>query len=197
MQRMTRLASIGWGAINSRVGALLRQRETPVEIVAIAAIDTPEARAQLPRGVPFLGSTEALAALKPDLVIEAVGRAAIAQWAPAALAMIIASTSAFSDDALLVWLVELAEGNGSRIEIPPGAIGGIDALASAAVGGTGILRHSVPDFTFFHRIRRAKPSAFGHVGCVQWSCSFRTGTDDEILRSAERSGHPLARFARC
>jgi aspartate dehydrogenase len=144
---MTRLVFIGWGAINSRVGALLRQRQTPVEIVAIAAIDTPEARAQLPQGVPFLGSTEALAALKPDLVIEAAGRAAIAQWAPAALAaapaMIIASTSAFSDDGLLAWLVELAERHGSRIEVPSGAIGGIDALGSAAVLGLDEVLHQI------------------------------------------------------
>jgi aspartate dehydrogenase len=128
-----------WGAINSRVGALLAERRTPVEIAAVATIDTPEARASLPRGVPFLGSADELSALEPDLVIEAAGRAAISQWAPAALAvapaMVIASTSAFSDDALLAWLVELAERNGSQIEIPSGAIGGIDALASAAVLG--------------------------------------------------------------
>jgi aspartate dehydrogenase len=144
---MTRLVFIGWGAINSRVGELLRQRRTPVEIVAVATIDTPEARALLPQGVPFLGSTEQLAALKPDLVIEAAGRAAIAQWAPAALAaapaMIIASTSAFSDDGLLTWLVELAERHGSRIEVPSGAIGGIDALGGAAVLGLDEVVHQI------------------------------------------------------
>src|SRR6185312_9441302 len=82
MRRRVRLLFIGWGAINSRVGALLRQRGTPVDIVAIATIDTPEARAALPEGIPYLGSTDDLAALKPDLVVEAAGRAAIAQWAP-------------------------------------------------------------------------------------------------------------------
>src|ERR1700743_3807979 len=136
---MTRLVFIGWGAINSRVGALLLQRKTPVEFVAVATIDSPEARPQLPPGVPFLGSTDQLAALKPDLVIEAAGRAAISQWAATALAaaptLITASTSAFSDDSLLTWLVELAEQNGSQIQIPSGAIGGIDALAGAAVLG--------------------------------------------------------------
>jgi aspartate dehydrogenase len=144
---MTRLVFIGWGAINSRVGDLLLQRETPVEIAAVATIDTLEARAQLPPGVPFLGSTDQLAALKPDLVIEAAGRAAISQWAPAALAaapaMIMASTSAFSDDGLLTWLVELAEQNGSQIQIPSGAIGGIDALASAAVLGLDDVLHQI------------------------------------------------------
>jgi hypothetical protein len=29
------------------------------------------------------------------------------------------------------------------------------------------LRHSAPDFSFFHGIQRAKASAIGHVGCVQ------------------------------
>ncbi len=147
MQKPTRLAFIGWGAINSRVGALLRQRETPVEIAAVATIDTPEARAALPQGVAFLGTPDELAALKPDLVIEAAGRAAISQWAPAALAaspaMITASTSAFSDDALLAWLADLAERHGSRIEVPSGAIGGIDALASAAVLGLDEVAHQI------------------------------------------------------
>jgi aspartate dehydrogenase len=142
-----RLIFIGWGAINSRVGQLLQQRKTQLEIAAIATANTPEARAQLPAGIPFLESPEELSALKPDLVIEAAGRAAIAQWAPAALAvapsMIIASTSAFSDDGLLAWLVDLAERSGSRIEVPSGAIGGIDALASAGVLGLDDVLHQI------------------------------------------------------
>jgi hypothetical protein len=55
-------------------GALLRQRRTPVELAGIASKNTPEARAQLPAGIPFLKSTDELAALKSDLVIEAAGR---------------------------------------------------------------------------------------------------------------------------
>jgi aspartate dehydrogenase len=147
MSKSPRLVFIGWGAINSRVGALLKQRETPVEIAAIATMDTPQARAELPPRVAFLGSPDELAGLRPDLVIEAAGRAAISQWAPAALAacpaMITASTSAFSDDGLLSWLIDLAERNGSRIEVPSGAIGGIDALASAAVLGLDDVVHQI------------------------------------------------------
>lgn len=147
MHKSARLVFIGWGAINSRVGALLAERTTAVEIAAIATIDTPEARAELPAGVAFLGSAEQLTALKPDLVIEAAGRAAIEQWAPVALAaapeMIIASTSAFCDDGLLTRLIGLAERNGSRIQVPSGAIGGIDALASAAVLGLDDVVHQI------------------------------------------------------
>jgi aspartate dehydrogenase len=147
MQKKPRLIFIGWGAINSRVGELLRKRKTQLEIVAITTANTPEARAQLPKGIPFLEAPEQLAGFKPDLVVEAAGRAAIPQWAPASLAaaasMIIASTSAFSDDGLLSWLVDLAERNGSRIEVPSGAIGGIDALASAAVLGLDNVLHQI------------------------------------------------------
>lgn len=147
MPKRLRLVFIGWGAINSRVGALLTQRKTAVDIMAVATIDTPEARAKLPADVPFLGSTGQLASLKPDLVVEAAGRAAIEQWAPAALAaapeMIIASTSAFCDDDLLARLMDMAEHNGSRIQVPSGAIGGIDALASAAVLGLDDVVHQI------------------------------------------------------
>jgi aspartate dehydrogenase len=147
MRPSTRLVFIGWGAINSRVGEILKQRQRPVEIVAIATNDTPEARAKLPCGVRFLSSAEELIALQPDLVVEAAGRAAISQWAPAALAaapaVIFASTSAFCDDGLLSWLVDLAERHQSKIEVPSGAIGGIDALASAAVLGLDEVLHQI------------------------------------------------------
>jgi aspartate dehydrogenase len=147
MQTGARIAFIGWGAINSRLGALLAERKTPIEIVGIATIDTAEARAALPAGVHFLKSPAELAALKPDLVVEAAGRAAIEQWAPAALAaspeMIIASTSAFVDDDLLARLLALAEKSGSRIHVPPGAIGGIDSLAGAAVLGLDEVLHQI------------------------------------------------------
>lgn len=147
MPRNLRVVFIGYGAINSRVGELLKQRGAPVEIVGVATRDDPVERARIPQGVKFLASPAELAALKPDLVIEAAGRAAIDAWAPAALAssprMIIASTSAFTDDALLPRLVVIAERHGSRIVLPSGAVGGIDALASAATLGLDSVVHQI------------------------------------------------------
>lgn len=147
MQPRLRLVFIGFGAINSRVADLLTARNAPVEIVGAATRDDPAERARIPAGVAFLASPSELAALKPDLAIEAAGRAAIDAWTPAALAacpcVIIASTSAFCDDALLPRLAEIAERHGSRILIPSGAIGGIDALAGAAVLGLGAVTHRI------------------------------------------------------
>lgn len=147
MQRRLRLVFIGFGAINSRVADLLRARNAPVDIVAVATKDDPAERARIPEGVPFLAAPAELAGLKPDLVIEAAGRAAIDAWAPVALAaapaMIIASTSAFVDDTLLPRLAEIAEQHRSRILIPSGAIGGIDALSGAAVLGLDAVTHRI------------------------------------------------------
>ena len=138
---------VGWGAINSRVGTLLAARNAAVEIAGIAAIDTPENRASIPPGVRFLTSPRELAELRPDIVVEAAGRAAIDVWAEAALAaapaVIIASTSAFCDEALMARLVDVASQHGSRILIPSGAIGAIDALASASVLGLDEVTHQI------------------------------------------------------
>jgi aspartate dehydrogenase len=147
MKKRARVAFIGWGAINMRVGALLAGRNSAIDIVGIATLDTPEARASIPSGVGFLSSCDQLAGLKPDIVVEAAGRAAIDQWAQVALAaapvMIIASTSAFCDDALLPRLAAIAEDHGSRILVPSGAIGAVDALASAAVLGLDEVMHQI------------------------------------------------------
>jgi aspartate dehydrogenase len=142
-----RTVFIGWGAIGSRVGELLAKRCSSAEIVGVATIDEPAARATIPRHIPFLADPARLAEIKPDLVVEAAGRRAIDQWAPAALqhakTMIIASTSAFVDDALLPRLQAIAERYGSRIVIPSGAIGAIDAIASAAVLGLDEALHQI------------------------------------------------------
>lgn len=147
MPSLPRLAFIGWGAINSRVGELLRERRSPVEIVAVATGKSSGARTGWPDSAALLSAPDDLIALKPDLVIEAAGRAAISQWGPAALAaapaVIFASTSAFSDDGILTSLADLAERHGSRIELPSGAIGGLDALTSAAILGLDDVVHQI------------------------------------------------------
>jgi aspartate dehydrogenase len=129
-----KIVFIGWGAINSRVGTLLAERGAPIDIVGVA---TKSGRPSGPAGVPSLAGPASLAELNPDLVVEAASREAVAVWAPVALrvakAMIVTSTSALLDETFLSDLREIANVCGSRILIPSGAIGGIDALAAAAV----------------------------------------------------------------
>ena len=60
-----------------------------------------------------------------------------------AKALVVASTSAFCDDELLSSLREIAEAHASRILVPSGAIGAIDALAAAAVLPLDLVIHQI------------------------------------------------------
>jgi aspartate dehydrogenase len=128
------IAFIGWGAINSRVGTLLAERGAPIDIIGVATIS---GRPIGPAGVPSLVGPASLAELRPDLVVEAASREAVAVWAPVALrhakAVIVTSTNALLDETFLSGLRDIANACGSRILIPSGAIGAIDSLAAAAV----------------------------------------------------------------
>lgn len=131
-----RVALIGWGAINRRVAELLSVRAPDrVAIVAIGARDATRVTSA-PASATILTSPEQLAEFDLDLVLEAASRDAVAVWSEWALrrarGLVVASTSAFCDTALLDRLVRLAELHGSQLILPPGALAGIDALAAAS-----------------------------------------------------------------
>lgn len=137
-----RLVLVGWGAIARRVWDLL-----PAGATLVGVGLRPGSVAELPDGVVRMDGPEGLAALAPDLVIEAAGRAAVAPWGMAALTagadFVPTSTSALTDAALLDQLVSAARGAGRQLVIPPGALGGIDALAAAAVLPLAEVRHEI------------------------------------------------------
>lgn len=126
-----RLVLIGWGAIGAEVARLLAVRQAPVSLVAVGLRD---AGRTLP--CPVIVDPADLAAHAPDLVVEAAGRAAVMPWGQAALAagadFAPASTSAFAEDGALDRLLALARVHRRQILIPPGALGGMDALSAAA-----------------------------------------------------------------
>ncbi|WP_315834787.1 aspartate dehydrogenase [Bradyrhizobium prioriisuperbiae] len=131
-----RLAFVGWGAIARRVADLLTARNDNIVLAGIATRSAPAHDRELPEGARWLPSPDALRDLTPDLVVEAAGRAAVEPWGLASLrcapGFVVSSTSAFTDDAVLQRLVDQAERFGSRILIPSGALGGLDALAAAS-----------------------------------------------------------------
>jgi aspartate dehydrogenase len=132
-----RIAFVGWGAIARRAAGLLTARNDNIVLAGIATRRPLSSDRDLPEGARWLPSPDALNDLWPDLVIEAAGAAAVEPWGMASLrysgAFIVCSTSAFTDDALLQRLVDEAERNGSRILVPSGALGGLDALAAAGI----------------------------------------------------------------
>ena len=137
-----RVVLVGWGAIAQRVAGLL-----PDGVVLAGVGLRPGSGAVLPDGVARIEGPEGLAAVAPGLVIEAAGRAAVGPWGMAALAAgadyAPVSTSALTDAGLLAGLVDAARAAGRQVLIPPGALGGIDALAAAARLPMASVRHEI------------------------------------------------------
>lgn len=139
---------VGWGAIGQRVAALLSARGAPVRIAAIAVRDPDAPREGVPEGARLIKDP---ADLPQDagitLVVEAAGRPAVGPWGRAALAsgmdFAVSSTSGFVDQALLAELTGLARQAQRQILIPPGALGGIDALAAASRLPLGSVEHRI------------------------------------------------------
>lgn len=180
-----RLVLVGWGAIGSRVAALLAERGAPVQIVGVGLRDAGRTR-DLPEGAVVLTDPANLAALSPDLVVEAAGRGSVVPWGRAALTagcdFAVSSTSAFVDDAVLAEFLALAKAQRAHLIIPPGALGGIDALSAAARLPMAMVRHEIvkppaawmgtgaealcdltglqEPFTFFEGTARAAADAF-------------------------------------
>ncbi len=136
MSESEAICLVGWGAISQRVAALLAERGSPFTIVAVAVRDPTRERAGLPAGARLISQPGDLAATGATLAVEAAGRGSVLTFGRAALAagmdFAVSSTSALIDEAALSELVALAQANGRQLLTPPGALGGIDALAAAS-----------------------------------------------------------------
>jgi aspartate dehydrogenase len=142
-----RVVLVGYGAIGQRVAGLLAARGTQGVVICGVAVRNAVALHTLPPAARLISDPAALADLAPDLVVEAAGRAAVGPWGRAALAagadFAPASTSAFTDPAVLADLVDCARAKGRQVLITPGALGGIDALSAAARLGLDHVRHEI------------------------------------------------------
>lgn len=138
---------VGWGAIGQRVADLLAARHSPVRIVAIAVRDPGRCREGVPEGVPLLSGPEEVAQTGARLVVEAAGRESVLPFGRAALSagmdFAVSSTSAFTDGDVMAELVSMAKRNGRQILVPPGALGGVDALSAAARLGLSRVEHRI------------------------------------------------------
>jgi len=144
-----RVAFVGWGAIARAACRLLDDPPvgSSVEVVAVAVRDGSAPRGDLPAEARLLTDPSELAAAGPTVVAEAAGRDAVAPWGRAALGagadLVVSSVSALADPDLLAELNDLAGGRGARLEVQPGALGGIDALSAARLLGLDVVEHRI------------------------------------------------------
>ncbi len=147
LKKPARVVLIGCGAIGGAVLRLLDERGQGDRIAAIGLREGSARRPDLPFGVPVLTDPADLAGIQAGLVVEAAGRASVAPWGDAALSagkdFAVTSTSAFADHALLDKMTQTATAHGARLIIPPGALGGIDALAAASRMGLTEVEHRI------------------------------------------------------
>jgi aspartate dehydrogenase len=131
-EALHRIGLIGFGAIGRELHArLTRAGFFQITLLLREGASLQAARSQ---GIDAVSSLDALLATMPDLVVEAAGREAVGAYIPAVLErgvpVIIASTSAFTAEAMLVELTESAERGGTSLTIAAGAVGGLDYLAA-------------------------------------------------------------------
>jgi aspartate dehydrogenase len=143
---MSSVGLIGYGGIARDVVAALRDAGSSVGIAA--ALCRPgrsdKARDALP-GIDIVERLDDLLARKPKLVAEVAGQQAITEHGPEVLKrgfdLLIISIGALAEPVLLDRLKTAANEGKSRILLPAGAIGGIDAIAAMRVGGLTTVRY--------------------------------------------------------
>jgi aspartate dehydrogenase len=143
---MTTVGLIGYGGIAQDVVTALRDAGDNVKL--IGALCRPgraeKARAGLP-GIDIVETLAALLARRPNIVAEVAGQQAVAEHGPEVLRrgfdLLVISIGALAEQALLERLKAAAREGNSRILLPAGAIGGIDAIAAMRVAGLNAVRY--------------------------------------------------------
>lgn len=142
-----RMALIGCGAIGTALLELV-QHDAGLEIAAIVVPTEfmAPARAAVQRLAPAAQLLDSVPLVGIDLVLEAAGHAAIEQHVLPALSRgvpaIVASVGALSAPGLPERLEAAARTGGTQVQLIAGAIGAIDALAAARIGGLESVRYT-------------------------------------------------------
>jgi aspartate dehydrogenase len=135
---------VGGGAIGREV---LKHIEGDAQLRVTHVLELPQMhealRPRLPAGVRLIGALEELGATpgeaQPAFAIECAGHAAVKATVPAILRrgipVALVSVGSLAEPGLAQALEQAARDGGTQITLVSGAIAGIDAIASARVGG--------------------------------------------------------------
>lgn len=129
---------VGYGAIGKGVLQLLNKE---AQIGVSQLIVREHRRQQTSQALPHIFCYSALSQLsrRPDVLLECAGHNAIVDTVIPALQQgvdcVICSVGALADPQLFDQVVVAAKQGQARVELVSGAIGGLDALAAAAIGG--------------------------------------------------------------
>ena len=142
-----RFALIGCGAIGTALLELVQaDRGLAAAAIVVRAEGAARAQALAQRLAPQAEVVQAVPADGIDLVVEAAGHTAIEQHVLPALhrgvPAIVASVGALSAPGLPEQLEAAARDGNTQVQLIAGAIGAIDALAAARIGGLETVRYT-------------------------------------------------------
>lgn len=143
------IALLGFGAIANRLVQVLASHSDAPQVVAAlvprdrlaAAHDEANSLAdsRTHGDITPTDDLDALLARRPALVVECAGQQALREYGPAILRagvdLLVASVGALAHPELEADLRSAAREGGARLLLPSGAVGGLDALASARIAG--------------------------------------------------------------
>lgn len=137
---MLHVSMIGCGAIGVGVMELLKSDpEVALDMVIVPETALENAGATVRRLAPNARVGVGLAGSRPDLLVECAGHRAIEEHIIPALESgipcMVVSVGALSEPGLADKLEQAAQRGGTQVQLLSGAIGAIDALAAARIGG--------------------------------------------------------------
>jgi len=145
---MTWVGLIGYGGIAQDVVAALRDADPPVDIEIVGLLARPGrsgiARQKFP-DIDIFEEIEDLLTEGPDIIAEVASQQAVAEYGEQVLRnsidFLVISVGALADAELYDRLETAAEFGNSRMLLPAGAIGGLDAIAAMRIGGLSSVRY--------------------------------------------------------
>lgn len=145
-QTPLRVGLIGYGAIGQGVAHLVAERAA-TDITLVGALVRHPAYPR-PSGSPKIVTTSSeLLALQPQVVVEAAGHGGLREHGPAMLRagvdLILISVGALVEPDVLHELLDAAQMGNAQAKVASGAIGALDALAAASLGGLTSVIHTM------------------------------------------------------
>jgi aspartate dehydrogenase len=137
-----RVAILGCGVIGQYVLDFLADGKLPECEPVGVYLRSPQSKGREhleQRNIPWTTDLEDLLEFRPDVVVEAATHEAVEVMGPVILSrgtdFIPLSLGAFVDGSLMEKMIRSAEAGGSKLHIPSGGIGALDALQAALLGG--------------------------------------------------------------
>lgn len=141
-----RVGLIGLGAIGRKV-AELAEETAPGRLHFVGALVREPGRHREGISMPLVATVSDLLALNPDVVVEAAGHDAVREHCPAILAsgcdLLFLGVGAFADPEVERNILSAAIEGRATAQVASGAIGALDAISAAAVGGIEKVTHNV------------------------------------------------------